>query len=118
MIITFFKFINFTIHQEIHKLLKDSSKGDEIRGADGPSNKHVAKGGDESNPEQSKGCVLLIDDSPVAAKVASKVLTNLKFEVVSCNSAQIGFDALKASPNKFVIVFLDVVMPKVGNSAL
>ena len=63
--------------------------------------------------EINRGCVLLIDDSPVAAKVATKVLENLKFQVVSCNSAQSGFDKLKESPSKFSIVFLDVVMPKV-----
>jgi PleD family two-component response regulator len=61
----------------------------------------------------SRGTILLIDDSLVASKSAAKILTNLKFEVTMCNSAQTGFDTLKQSPHKFTLVFLDVVMPKV-----
>ena len=59
------------------------------------------------------GCVLLIDDSPVAAKVATKVLEGLSLNVTAMNSANSGFDTLKANPNKFCLIFLDVVMPKV-----
>eukprot|EP01031_Cornospumella_fuschlensis_P041592 gene41592-50757_t len=61
----------------------------------------------------SNGVVLLIDDSPVAAKVASKVLTALNFEVVVANSAQTGFDILMTRKDDINLVFLDVVMPNV-----
>lgn len=66
-----------------------------------------------SPPETNTGMVLLIDDSPVAAKVASKVLQALKFNVVSANSAKMGFDILMAKQSEIDLIFLDVVMPKV-----
>eukprot|EP01038_Epipyxis_sp_PR26KG_P014061 gene14061-18863_t len=57
--------------------------------------------------------VLLIDDSPVAAKVASKVLKDSKFEVVCGNSAQMGYDILMSRCHDIELIFLDVVMPNV-----
>ncbi len=69
---------------------------------------------EEVEPEITlRGNVLLIDDSNVAAKVASKVLLGFKLEVDTANSATAGFDLLKKNPNKYMIIFLDVVMPKV-----
>ncbi|RYG97063.1 response regulator, partial [archaeon] len=61
----------------------------------------------------SNGVVLLIDDSPVAARVASKVLATLHFEVIVANSAQTGFDLLMGRKEDINLVFLDVVMPNV-----
>lgn len=63
--------------------------------------------------EQPNGMVLLIDDSAVAAKVASKVLTNLHFEVITAKSAKLGYDILLARKDEIILVFLDVVMPTV-----
>ena len=59
------------------------------------------------------GLVLLIDDSSVAAKVASKVLVQLHFEVVTANSAKMGFDILMNRKEDIDLIFLDVVMPTV-----
>lgn len=59
------------------------------------------------------GLVLLIDDSPVAARVAAKVLQQLNFEVITASSAKMGFDILKARCEEIILVFLDVVMPHV-----
>jgi CheY-like chemotaxis protein len=59
------------------------------------------------------GVVLLIDDSLVASKVATKVLEQFSFEVVSANSAKQGFDVLLARRDEIVLVLLDVVMPTV-----
>lgn len=60
-----------------------------------------------------KPLAVLIDDSPVAAKVGAKVLQVLNFEVVSMLSAETGFEYLKANAENVSIVFLDVVMPNV-----
>lgn len=60
-----------------------------------------------------RGLALLIDDSPVAAKIASKVLQTLNFEVIVGDSAQVGFDLLKTRWKDVKIIFLDVVMPNV-----
>jgi len=56
---------------------------------------------------------LMIDDSPVASKVGAKVLKGLNFEVITAESAQLGYDILKARKHEINIVFLDVVMPNV-----
>jgi CheY-like chemotaxis protein len=61
----------------------------------------------------ANGVVLLIDDSPVAAKVASKVLQQLKFEVLTANSARAGYDVLQVRFEDIKIIFLDVMMPEV-----
>ena len=60
-----------------------------------------------------KGEALLIDDSIVAAKVASKVLEKLRFKTTICASAQDGFDVLKENSKRFAFVMLDIVMPNV-----
>lgn len=64
-------------------------------------------------PAAKSGLVLLIDDSPVAAKVASKILTSLNFDVVVANSAKSGFDILLMRKDEIDLIFLDVVMPNV-----
>jgi CheY-like chemotaxis protein len=68
-----------------------------------------------SKPNKSKtiGLALLIDDSAVAAKVASKVLTTANFDVVTANSAKMGFDILFNRKSEIDVIFLDVVMPNV-----
>jgi CheY-like chemotaxis protein len=68
-----------------------------------------------SKPKKSKtvGLALLIDDSAVAAKVASKVLSNAQFDVVTANSAKMGFDILLGRKDEINVIFLDVVMPNV-----
>lgn len=66
-----------------------------------------------SDPKKPAGLVLLIDDSSVAAKVASKVLVVSGFDVVAANSAKMGFDILLARKNEIDLIFLDVVMPTV-----
>ena len=75
------------------------------------STNHIQK--NEYNTKGPIGHVLLIDDSPVAAKVAAKVLETFQLGVTTANSAKAGFDLLKANPRKYCVVFLDVVMPKV-----
>jgi CheY-like chemotaxis protein len=68
---------------------------------------------DDEDIEIIGGVVLLIDDSPVAAKVATEVLKRLNFQVLVADSAEKGFDLLKKNTKDIQIVFLDVVMPKV-----
>jgi len=67
----------------------------------------------EEKADHDNGLVLLIDDSPVAAKVASKVLHLMHFEVLTANSAKKGYDILCARGEEIKIIFLDVVMPQV-----
>lgn len=73
----------------------------------------LSKQGVPSAQSHHNGLVLLIDDSPVAAKVASKVLIQLHFEVVIANSAKMGFDILMNRKEDIDLIFLDVVMPTV-----
>jgi len=56
---------------------------------------------------------MLIDDSWVAVKVASKVLQAFHFETLTANSAKTGYEILEKRYKDVKIIFLDVVMPKV-----
>lgn len=92
--------------------LKDSLKDEEIRSA------VMTAGGSFSKPKSTKtsltgATVLLIDDSAIASKVASKVLQRLNFQVLVADSAQKGFNILKEKVKEIRLIFLDVVMPQV-----
>lgn len=113
--------------EDFSRLKEDAPRGAETTTAASSSN------GKNSKPVQSEpvpsvskpapapkpaiakpvGLALLIDDSPVAAKVASKVLKAANFDVVTANSAKMGFDILLGRKDDIALIFLDVVMPNV-----
>lgn len=59
----------------------------------------------------NNGVVLLIDDSCVAAKICTRIMNALGFEVITFSVAMEGIEALVSLQHDIVLVFLDVVMP-------
>ena len=98
-----------------------SSKDNEVRGSSSAGQQELVPQQNKKSkvpppPQQNSlfgATVLLIDDSKVASRVASKVLQKLNFHVLVADSAQEGFETLKANVKDIKLVFLDVVMPKV-----
>jgi len=83
-----------------------------------PKNASLPKKTVDEKERLCRGSVLLVDDSTVAAKVSAKILKDLNFDVVICYAAQEGYDTLKESPDKFCLVLLDIVMPKIDGVEL
>lgn len=90
-----------------------STKEDESRSPAETSSTPAAIVSNAKPPVKHTGIALLIDDSWVAVKVASKILQAFHFEVLTANSAKTGYEILEERYKEIKIIFLDVVMPKV-----
>ncbi len=56
-------------------------------------------------------CVLLVEDNPINRKLACKILEKSGCRVVVANDGQQALDALKQSPERFAMIFMDCQMP-------
>jgi PAS domain S-box-containing protein len=66
------------------------------------------------------GCerILLIDDEPPIANVASKILTNLGYQVTSRTSSLEALELFRSKPHDFDLVITDMTMPKMTGDEL
>lgn len=54
-------------------------------------------------------CILVVDDMPAARQLASRMLTNLGYKVVTATHADEAIELLKGQP--YCVLFTDVIMP-------
>ena len=58
------------------------------------------------------GTVLVVDDEEVVRTVARRILESHGFSVVTVDDGQAGVEAVRAAPQRFVAVLMDLTMPK------
>lgn len=63
---------------------------------------------------RGEGKVLLVDDDETILAISSRMLVRLGFEVVTAADGREAVDLLRAAPDTFVLVILDLTMPRMG----
>ncbi|TNC46151.1 PAS domain S-box protein [Rubellimicrobium rubrum] len=61
--------------------------------------------------DRIKGCVLVVEDNRLVGEFAARLLEDLGFGTIWVASAKDALDHLEATPDRFAVVFTDVVMP-------
>lgn len=64
-----------------------------------------------SPPSSGGGCVLLVEDNQLVGEFAAQLIGDLGYGNIWVPSAQEALERIEAEPDKFDIVFTDVVMP-------
>ena len=64
-----------------------------------------------SPPSSGGGCVLLVEDNQLVGEFAAQLIGDLGYGNIWVPSAQEALEHIEAEPDKFDIVFTDVVMP-------
>lgn len=62
--------------------------------------------------------ILLVDDEPAVARMLSKLLETLGYEVESKTSSADALDVFRADPNAFDLVVTDMTMPRINGLGL
>jgi PAS domain S-box-containing protein len=67
----------------------------------------------ETPPDTGRmeGCVLVVEDNRLVGEFAARLLEDLGFGTIWVASAKDALDHLEATPDRFAVVFTDVVMP-------
>jgi PAS domain S-box-containing protein len=71
----------------------------------------------DTHPRQ-QGCVLMVEDNPEVRVFSSQLLNEIGYETVLAASGEEALEILLQSPNRFDLVFSDVVMAGMGGVAL
>jgi CheY-like chemotaxis protein len=82
---------------------------------DGPPQHAGAAGPDPAPP--GEGRVLLVDDEEAVRAVARSLLERLGFAVVAAEDGAQAVERLADDPGGFVLVLLDLTMPRMGGEA-
>jgi two-component system, cell cycle sensor histidine kinase and response regulator CckA len=72
----------------------------------------------EALPLRGKGCVLLVEDEIMLARVGQAHLEALNYEVVPCLSSVEALETFRAAPQRFDLVITDQTMPQMTGDAL
>jgi nitrogen-specific signal transduction histidine kinase/CheY-like chemotaxis protein len=72
----------------------------------------------EDLPLRGQGCVLLVEDEAMLARVGQAHLERLNYEVVTCLSSVEALEAFRAAPQRFDLVITDQTMPQMTGDAL
>lgn len=78
----------------------------------------------ESHPEvsppegsgEASGAILVIDDDPMVARTAVRLLERLGYQAVYLTDARQALEVLRQDPGAFDLVLLDMVMPGMGGA--
>ncbi len=73
---------------------------------------------DRSEPEPDALCVLLVEDNQLVGDFAAELLADLGYANQLVGTAQEALDLISAHPDRFHIVFTDVVMPGISGIEL
>jgi len=72
------------------------------------------KTAEESTPLQGGGTILLIDDDPFVRTVASAMLAQLGFQILTAINGRDGLETFRTHGAEITCVILDLMMPEMG----
>jgi len=78
----------------------------------------MAEDPEDDGGEQSRGCVLVIDDEAALRLLIRRVLQRLGFEVLTASGGAEGVRCFSENQPRIVAVILDLVMPDLGGEAV
>jgi PAS domain S-box-containing protein len=67
---------------------------------------------------RGQGTALVVDDEPSVRNTAQQMLSALGFEVVTASDGAEGVIAFASAPDRFVLVLLDLTMPRLDGAAV
>ncbi len=80
---------------------------------------HVAEPAtDSEQPGPAHGCVLVVEDNQQVGEFATTMIEEIGYSTVWATHAQAALDLIAEDPNRFVVIFSDVMMPGISGIEL
>jgi CheY-like chemotaxis protein len=83
-----------------------------------PAEPIEARNDTRNTNSRQRGCVLMVEDNPEVRVFSSQLLNEIGYETVLAASGEEALEILLQAPNRFDLVFSDIVMPGMGGVTL